>query len=76
MMEVDNEEVALFEAENHYQNDSAAVGASAEDSAFAAELAKADDKAVMMAFWNLAKVFGSIDVLTLFEVVDDRPPRS
>ena len=69
-MEVDNKEVAELEQQNKFINGSAAAGASAvraaEDRALAAELAKIDNKCVMMILWGLAKFFDSIDMPTLF----------
>ena len=61
MMELDNEEVAAFEAKNAYTNDSAKAGASAvaaaEDRALEAELAKHEGLLTISTLWDLKFLF-------------------
>ena len=75
LMEMDNEEVAEFEAKNAYQNDSAAAGASAvaaaEDRAVEAELARLSGLVTISTLWDLRKFFDSIDIEVLIQLARD-----
>ena len=75
LMEMDNEEVAAFEAANAYHHDSAAAGASAvavaEDRAMEAELARLTGFVTISTLWDLKKLFDSIDIATLINLARD-----
>ena len=75
MMELDNDEVAAFEAANAYEYDSATAGASAvaaaEDRALAAELARVEGNHSLSTLWDLKKFFDSIDIPTLIQLAGD-----
>ena len=70
LMELDKEEVKLFEKQNAFENDSATKGASAvhaaEERALAAELSRLEGFFSLMLLWDLQNFFDSIDVKTLF----------
>ena len=72
LMEMDNEEVAQFEAANAFDNDSAKAGASAvsaaEDRALEAELERLEGRFTISALWDIKIFFDSIDVIELIRL--------
>ena len=66
LMELDKEEVKLFEKHNAFENDSATKGASAvhaaEERAVAAELSRLERYFSLMLRWDFKKFFDSSDV--------------
>ena len=71
LMELDNQEVAAFEAAEAFECDSAKAGSSAivaaEDRALETELAKAEGQHVLVVLWDFTKFFDTINVQVLFE---------
>ena len=71
LMELDNQEVAAFEAAQAFECDSAKAGSSsivaAEERALETELAKAEGQHVLVVSWDFTKFFDTINVQVLFE---------
>ena len=74
-MELDNDEVAAFEAANAFEHDSAAKGASAvaaaEDRAMEVELARLEGQHTLSTLLDLKKFFDSIDIAILIQLAKD-----
>ena len=72
LMQLDNEELEAFEADNAFKNDSAKAGASAviaaEDRALEAEIAHDEGHQTLTMLFDMKKCFDSLDVATLFRM--------
>jgi len=72
LMQLDNEELEAFEADNAFANDSAKAGASAviaaEDRALEAEIAHDEGYQTLTMLFDMKKFFDSLDVATLFRM--------
>ena len=71
LMQLDNDQMEVFEAREAFENDSAKAGASAVDAAenraLEAEIAQAEGKFTMVLLWDIKKFFDSIDIPILFQ---------
>ena len=72
LMQLDNEELEAFEADNAFANDSAKAGASAviaaEDRALEAEIAHDEGYQTLTMLFDMKNFFESLDVATLFRM--------